>query len=60
MACNNCGTDINGVCKVCELLDNDTKVKTVKWCGVCGKYICKSCNTDYKRRWKAFKLALKE
>ena len=40
MACNNCGTNVNGVCKVCELLDNDTKVKVVKWCGVCGKYIC--------------------
>ena len=60
MACNNCGTNINGVCKVCELLESDLSVKVVKYCNLCGVYICNDCNKDFKRRWKAFKLALKE
>jgi len=54
MSCTSCGGKINGVCKVCELLDQDEKVKQVKWCTICGQYICDECNTDLDRRWAAF------
>lgn len=54
MGCTSCGSKINGVCKVCELLDGDEKVKQVKWCKICGQYICNSCNVDMDRRWTAF------
>jgi hypothetical protein len=54
MACNNCGDKISGVCKVCELLDGDDKVKVVKYCNLCGVFICNSCNLNLERRLKAF------
>jgi mRNA deadenylase 3'-5' endonuclease subunit Ccr4 len=54
MTCTNCGDKISGVCKVCELLDGDDKVKVVTFCGLCQVYICKDCYTDLDRRLKAF------
>lgn len=56
MSCKGCGSKINGVCKVCELVkekDGD-KVKIVKWCNMCGVYICDECNADLPNRWAAF------
>ena len=54
MACTSCKTKISGACKVCSLLDNDNKVKTVKYCIICGVHICIDCDKDLDRRWKAF------
>lgn len=54
MACTNCGDKISGVCKVCELLDGDDKVKVVTYCKWCEVYICNACNGDLERRFKAF------
>lgn len=54
MACSSCGDKISGYCKVCQVLDGDDKVKIVTWCGICQVFICKDCNGDLERRWKAF------
>lgn len=54
MACTSCKDRISGVCKVCQALDNDEKVKIVTYCNTCGVYICKDCNTDLIRRLQAF------
>lgn len=56
MACTNCKDTISGYCKVCQLLDDDTSIKKVTYCVVCGVYICGSCNKDLMRRWEAFLL----
>jgi hypothetical protein len=53
MAC--CGAiQVNGVCRVCELLDDDKQIKKVGYCEICKVYICYTCNKDLKRRWEAF------
>lgn len=54
MSCTTCGDKIRGYCKVCQLLDNDNKIKIVTFCKLCGVYICNSCNGDLVRRWQAF------
>lgn len=54
MACSNCKDKISGVCKVCELVDNDNAVKIVVFCDVCGVYICNTCNGDYIKRFAAY------
>jgi len=54
MGCTSCGGKINGVCKVCELLDGDKKVKKVTYCNMCGVHICNDCDSDIERRWNAF------
>jgi hypothetical protein len=39
------------ICKVCELLDNDSTPKaTAEWCGVCGTFICGQCRWSPTRR----------
>lgn len=59
MACKNCGTVTNGVCKVCALLDNDLTNKRVSLCDFCGVMICEKCMPDIERRWVAFVKAKK-
>lgn len=49
-------TKIVEVCRVCELLDKDTKKKPVSWCDICGAFVCKSCTFDLERRTKAMVL----
>jgi hypothetical protein len=53
MGCNSC-QKINGVCKVCELLDNDSTIKVVTFCASCNVYICEKCESDITRRFPAY------
>lgn len=48
---------MNGICRVCELIDNDTTLKEVKYCELCKAYICKQCEPNLLKRGKA---AIKE
>jgi hypothetical protein len=41
---------MKGVCKVCELLNNDTKEKEGKYCEFCKAFICNECEPNYYRR----------
>jgi hypothetical protein len=38
------------VCKVCELVDNNTTPKEVVYCETCKEYICKDCEPNWYRR----------
>lgn len=44
---------MNGICKVCELLDNDKTEKEVEWCEVCNEHICKECEPNLFKRGQA-------
>ena len=41
---------MKGVCRVCELLDNDTTEKEVEYCITCGQWICLDDEFKYIRR----------
>ena len=41
------------VCRVCELLDNDTTIKEVAYCEDCKANICLSCEPNWWRRGRA-------
>ena len=38
------------VCRVCELLDNDTTKKEGEFCKICDHFICNDCKPDLWRR----------
>ena len=38
------------ICRVCELVDNDSGQKEVEYCEYCKNYICKHCATDWPKR----------
>lgn len=38
-----------GICDVCRLTLNDTRVKEVEYCAVCYAYICKECEFSSRR-----------
>ena len=59
MSCSSCGEKSNGYCKVCQVLDDDNKIKKVTFCNMCGVWICKECESDVLRRFGAFKSELK-
>lgn len=60
MACNSCGKRLSGICKVCEIVEPiDLTVKNVTFCNTCGVYICDGCRKDLPKRFKAFKIELK-
>ena len=40
-------------CRVCELLDGDTKGKHGKYCKACKAFICDECENNLVRRGKA-------
>lgn len=42
-----------GICRVCELLDNDKTTKEITYCTFCKANICASCETNWLRRGKA-------
>lgn len=44
---------IEGICKVCDILDNDISVKKVKYCHFCVAFICTKCYPNMWRRAKA-------
>jgi len=48
---------MKGICRVCELLDNDTKEKNIIWCNFCQAAMCKQCEANWYRRGLA---AIKE
>lgn len=54
MSCKSCKDKIRGYCKVCQLLDNDNKIKLVTYCDVCKVYICEKCNNNWIKRVEAF------
>lgn len=58
--CQNClpGTNLNfsitfATCRVCELIDEDTRNKGVVFCDLCSAYICQDCWTNPIKRGKA-------
>lgn len=53
-SCCSKGTVVMGRCRCCELLNNDTAKKEVKYCRVCKVSLCESCRKDPIRRIKAF------
>jgi hypothetical protein len=44
---------MKGICRVCELLDNDKTVKEVIWCNFCNAAMCEPCERNWLRRGKA-------
>jgi hypothetical protein len=52
--------NMNGICKVCELIDNDKSIKPIIFCEFCNANICKSCEPNLLRRAKAMLLNLKK
>lgn len=42
-----------GMCSVCALLNNDTDIKTVRYCSICKEWICKRHWSKYGDRAKA-------
>lgn len=48
---------MSGVCRVCELLDNDKTIKEVFYCEMCNASMCKECEGNLLRRGRA---AIKE
>ena len=61
MGCASCGGGNNietghvkSICRVCELLDNDSGLKSVTYCELCKAYICVTCETNWPRRVLAF------
>ena len=64
MACKNCWGESNAIvyhiCRSCELVDNDKSVKQVRFCKLCGAYICKKCHNDIPKRTIAFAVDKKE
>ena len=48
---------MNAICRVCELIDNDTTLKEVEYCELCKANICNECKPNLLKRGKA---AIKE
>lgn len=48
---------MKGICKVCELLDNDKTEKEGEYCEMCEAFICNECEPNWYRRAMA---AIKE
>jgi hypothetical protein len=45
----------DGVCYVCAVLDTDESIKPVKYCAMCGVWMCTPCEKDLVRRGRALK-----
>lgn len=53
MACKDCTgkfADIRHTCAVCELVNNDSSIKRVRYCDECKVYICEAHWKDYISR----------
>lgn len=44
---------MKGICKVCELLDNDKTQKEIEYCAFCNAAMCKQCERNWLRRGQA-------
>lgn len=44
---------MNGICRVCELIDNNTTIKKVYYCKTCSNFICYICKRNILKRAKA-------
>jgi hypothetical protein len=40
----------NDICRVCELVDNDRRLKPVLYCSICDAKICDNCRPNITRR----------
>jgi len=38
------------ICKVCLLLDNDSRLKPCLYCSLCSSWLCDACRGDWWRR----------
>lgn len=43
----------NNACAVCVYVDGDATIKPVKWCSICGVWICDECRPDLAKRAEA-------
>ena len=50
---------MNGICRVCELLDTDISIKRTYYCQSCDATICFKCKPNMWRRAKAMLMDLK-
>ena len=50
---------MNGICRVCELLDTDISIKRTYYCQSCKSNICFKCRPNMWRRAKAMLMDLK-
>lgn len=49
---------IQGVCKVCELVDKDLSIKDVSYCDPCNVWMCINCQGDLVKRGEAIIIAV--
>lgn len=50
--CRRC-IEVDGVCEVCKVLNNDVSIKKVSYCETCNVYICKAHHRDWGARIRA-------
>jgi hypothetical protein len=50
---------MNGICRVCELLDKDIAIKRTYFCKSCNANICYQCRPEMLRRAKAMLMEMK-
>lgn len=57
MGCATCGDNapstVQMPCGVCRELSNDSSVKAVWWCQLCGEYVCLKHKNNYVARGAA-------
>lgn len=57
LGCKSCNTGKfphKAICRCCQLVDNDSTLKQVKYCKVCKVYLCRDCWGDVPKRIVAF------
>lgn len=50
---------MNGICRVCQLVDNNEEIKPTEYCFVCDAWICKDCEPNLFKRAKAALIEMK-
>ena len=50
---------MRGICRVCELVDKNKKLKYVTYCNVCEAWMCLECEWNPLKRAKAALIELK-
>jgi hypothetical protein len=56
--CKGCGKQKRGVCDVHALVDDDYRIRVVKWCELCKANVCNACKYDIGKRAQAALLRL--
>ena len=44
---------MKGICRVCELVDKDSRPKPITYCNMCYAWICEECEPNLLKRAKA-------